>query len=85
MTFLNNSTDKYMQRLGLAIGIATLNLMLCMPSHAQTHKHEHSHNVLGNATDQSGSAKSTLVFTEKTWAQLLKDGPKPAAYLFTTT
>lgn len=85
MTFLNNSTDKLVQGLGLVIGFAALNLMLCMPVHAQNHKHEHSHKALGKAADQSGSVKSTLVFTEKTWAQLLKDGPKPVAYLFTTT
>ncbi len=85
MTFLNNLTDKPMQRVGMVIGIAALNLMLCMPVHAQNHKHEHSHHAPSTGVDKSGSVKSTLVFTEKTWSQLLKEGPKPAAYLFTTT
>jgi hypothetical protein len=85
MTFLSNPNGRSMSLMSVLMAMAVLHLMVCMPLHAQTYKHEHSHSAGGTHAGKVGSANSTTVFTEKTWAQLLKDGPKPAAYLFTTT
>ena len=56
---------------------------------AQDHKHDPKHDLKHNTVNgQSFSARklsSTETFHEKSWAQLLKSGPRPAAYLFTTT
>ena len=85
MTLLNNLTFHPTRFVGLFIGVSVINVMLCMPLHAQTHKHQHDHHSAGTQGAKVGTANSTQLFTEKTWAQLLKEGPKPAAYLFTTT
>jgi thiol-disulfide isomerase/thioredoxin len=52
---------------------------------AQDHKHEHKHSVGSSQSLASRTLSSTQAFHEKSWAKLLKDGPRPAAYLFTTT
>ena len=52
---------------------------------AQDHKHEHKHSAGSSQSLASRTLSSTQAFHEKSWAQLLKDGPRPAAYLFTTT
>jgi len=47
---------------------------------AQTHQHAHTHRE-GKAPTQ----RTVLSFDEKTWAHALQHGPRPAAYLFTTS
>ena len=47
---------------------------------AQTHQHEHPH---GEA--KAPSKRTVLPFDEKTWVHALQHGPRPAAYLFTTS
>jgi thiol-disulfide isomerase/thioredoxin len=47
---------------------------------AQNAHTDHSHHGAAGRT-----AKSPLNFDEKSWAKLVKQGPRPAAYLFTTT
>jgi hypothetical protein len=47
---------------------------------AQTHQHAHTHRE-GKAPTQ----RTVLPFDEKTWAHALQHGPRPAAYLFTTS
>ena len=47
---------------------------------AQTHKHAHPH---GEA--KAPSKRTVLPFDEKTWVHALQHGPRPAAYLFTTS
>ena len=62
-----------------------LSLLIGQTLQAQDHKHDPKHST---GTSQNASPRmlsSTQTFHEKTWAQLLKDGPRPAAYLFTTT
>lgn len=44
--------------------------------------------VSAHATEQHGGTSRTLAvkpFTDGTWATLLRSGPRPAAYMFTTT
>ena len=43
----------------------------------------HAHHGAQHKT--GATARSVLPFDEKTWAQLLAQGPRPAAYLFTTS
>ena len=47
---------------------------------AQTHQHAHPH---GEA--KAPSKRTVLPFDEKTWVHALQHGPRPAAYLFTTS
>ena len=93
MTFLNNhSSDmcvsqfKKLLKLKCLSWLAVLLSMFMGPTlQAQDHKHEHKHSA---GTTQSAPARtlsSTQAFNEKSWDQLLKNGPRPAAYLFTTT
>ncbi len=50
---------------------------------AQTHQPGHpAHHA---AQQAAPAGRSTLPFDEKTWAHLLQHGPRPAAYLFTTS
>ena len=46
--------------------------------HTQTHTHSHAYPIAMTARD-------VLPFDETTWTQLLQKGPRPAAYLFTTS
>ena len=41
--------------------------------------------LFGTPMASAQSVKTPLRFDETTWAQLLKTGPRPAAYLFTTS
>ena len=47
---------------------------------AQTHLHAHP-----QGQSKSSTQRSVLPFDEKTWAHALHHGPRPAAYLFTTS
>ena len=47
---------------------------------AQTHQHPHPHHEAKVSTQ-----RTVLPFDEKTWAHALQHGPRPAAYLFTTS
>ena len=47
---------------------------------AQTHQHPHPHHEAKVSTP-----RTVLPFDEKTWAHALQHGPRPAAYLFTTS
>ena len=47
---------------------------------AQTHQHAHTHREAKAPTQ-----RTVLPFDEKTWAHALQHGPRPAAYLFTTS
>ena len=53
--------------------------------HKAEHKHEHKQSAGTTQTVPARTLSTTQAFHEKSWAQLLKNGPKPAAYLFTTT
>lgn len=47
---------------------------------AQTHQHPHPHHEAKVSTQ-----RTVLPFDEKTWTHALQHGPRPAAYLFTTS
>jgi hypothetical protein len=47
---------------------------------AQAHQHPHPHHEAKVSTQ-----RTVLPFDEKTWAHALQHGPRPAAYLFTTS
>jgi hypothetical protein len=47
---------------------------------AQTHQHAHS-----QGQSKASTQRTVLPFDEKTWAHALHHGPRPAAYLFTTS
>lgn len=47
---------------------------------AQAHQHPHPHHEAKVSTQ-----RTVLQFDEKTWAHALQHGPRPAAYLFTTS
>jgi hypothetical protein len=52
---------------------------------AQTSANTSAHSHHGAQHKASATARSVLPFDEKTWVQLLAQGPRPAAYLFTTS
>jgi len=52
---------------------------------AQTSANTSAHAHHGAQHKASATARSVLPFDEKTWVQLLAQGPRPAAYLFTTS
>jgi hypothetical protein len=52
---------------------------------AQTSANTSAHAHHGAQHKASATARSVSPFDEKTWAQLLAQGPRPAAYLFTTS
>jgi thiol-disulfide isomerase/thioredoxin len=89
MTFLNNHLAKTRkshvklrpQLKGFSFLAVLMSLFIGQTLQAQDHKH--SAGITQNVPARA--LGSTLAFHEKSWAQLLKDGPKPAAYLFTTT
>jgi hypothetical protein len=89
MTFLNKHlADACKSQIKMRLKLKSLSFLAVLMSlflghalQAQDHKHR-------TGTTQSVPARtlsSTQAFHEKSWAQLVKDGPKPAAYLFTTT
>ncbi len=47
---------------------------------AQTHQHSHT-----QGQSKASTPRTVLPFDEKTWAHALQHGPRPAAYLFTTS
>jgi hypothetical protein len=47
---------------------------------AQTHQHAHP-----QGQSKASTQRTVLPFDEKTWAHALQHGPRPAAYLFTTS
>ncbi len=47
---------------------------------AQTHQHAHP-----QGQSKASTPRTVLPFDEKTWAHALQHGPRPAAYLFTTS
>lgn len=62
---------------GLATAFA-LNVQAHAPAQGHAHAHAHTHSA-------AMAARDVLPFDEGTWAQLLQKGPRPAAYLFTTS
>lgn len=50
------------------------------PTWAQTHQHAHPPGQANAPTP-----RTVLPFDQKTWAHALRHGPRPAAYLFTTS
>ena len=63
----------------LALCAATLCLSASVTgAQAQQHAHAHGHST-------PSAPRTVLPFDEKTWAQVLQHGPRPAAYLFTTS
>ena len=73
----------------LASLAVTLPMLLGQALHAQDHKHSDSAQKHQHQKQHQNQASRTLstthAFHEKSWPQLLKEGPRPAAYLFTTT
>jgi hypothetical protein len=64
-----------------ALAICTVVLGLSVSAAwAQAHPHAHSQ---GHA--KATAQRTVLPFDEKTWAHALQHGPRPAAYLFTTS
>ena len=57
--------------------------VLAQTPHAAPPASAHAHH--GAQHNASTVTRSVLPFDEKTWAQLLSQGPRPAAYLFTTS
>ncbi len=47
---------------------------------AQTHQHAHP-----QGQSKASTPRTVVPFDEKTWAHALQHGPRPAAYLFTTS
>jgi hypothetical protein len=71
-----------MGRLSAGLATCTLALALVAPAvlaQGQSHTAGHSH------SNRAQAAGTVLPFDEKTWAQLLQHGPRPAAYVFTTS
>jgi thiol-disulfide isomerase/thioredoxin len=69
----------------LASLAVTLPMLLSQALHAQDHKHSDSTQKHQHQKQASRTLSTTHAFHEKSWPQLLKEGPRPAAYLFTTT
>ena len=65
----------------LAICTAALGLSTSA-AWAQAHHHAHPQ---GLAKAAASAQRTVLPFDEKTWAHALQHGPRPAAYLFTTS
>lgn len=63
----------------------TLPMLLGQTLHAQDHKHSDSAQKHQHHKQASRTLSTTHAFHEKSWPQFLKEGPRPAAYLFTTT
>ena len=63
----------------LAICSAALGLSAAADG-AQTHPHSHP-----QGQSKASTPRTVLPFDEKTWAHALQHGPRPAAYLFTTS
>ena len=77
-----NSIFKSTARLSAALASCTLALALATPGVlAQAHPHGGAH----SPSSPAQAAGTVLPFDEKTWAQLLQHGPRPAAYVFTTS
>jgi len=93
MTFLNDHQinrlmSQFKRRLkfkNFSFLAVLLSFFLGQTLQAQDHKHEHKHSAGPTQSAPARTLSSTQAFDEKSWAQLLKNGPKPAAYLFTTT
>ncbi len=93
MTFLNNhqidmlmfQSKRRLKFKNFSCLVVVLSFFLGPTLQAQDHKHEHKQSAGTTQTVPARTLSSTQAFHEKSWAQLLKDGPKPAAYLFTTT
>ena len=56
------------------VAVATLAALFCMPNSAFPHVHR-----------AQAAIKTVANFDATTWAPLLKSGPRPAAYVFTTS
>jgi thiol-disulfide isomerase/thioredoxin len=97
MTFLNNHSEamsmSQLKRFLLFKNhfcfAVLLSLFMVQNLQAQDHKHDSKHSTGGGSGNgqhmSTRTLSSTQAFDEKTWALLLKTGPRPAAYLFTTT
>lgn len=69
-------------RLNAGLATCTLALALAAPAvlaQGQPHTAGHSH------SSRSQASGTVLPFDEKTWAHLMQHGPRPAAYVFTTS
>jgi thiol-disulfide isomerase/thioredoxin len=69
----------------LASLAVTLPMLLGQTLHAQDHKHSDSAQKHQHHKQASRTLSTTHAFHEKSWQQFMKEGPRPAAYLFTTT
>jgi hypothetical protein len=77
-----NSIFKSTGRLCAGLAICTLALALAAPPGlAQGHPHAGAH----SHSSRAQAAGTVLPFDDKTWAHLLQHGPRPAAYVFTTS
>jgi len=77
-----NSVFKSTGRLSAGLAPCTLALALAAPAvlaQGQPHTPVHSH------SSQAQAVGTVLPFDEKTWAHLMQHGPRPAAYVFTTS
>ena len=89
MTFLNDhQIDILMSQFKLRLKfknfsclVFLLSIFLGQTLQAQDHKHEHKHSAGPTQSAPARTLNSTQAFNEKSWAQLLKNGPRPAAYL----
>ena len=68
-----------------AAAFAFFGACLAWQAMAQTSANTSAHSHHGAQHKASATARSVLPFDEKTWAQLLTQGPRPSAYLFTTS
>jgi hypothetical protein len=67
----------------LLAGLGCASQALAQTPHAASLASAHAHH--GAQYNASAVTRNVLPFDEKTWAQLLSQGPRPAAYLFTTS
>jgi len=63
-----------------ALGLSALAAWAQAPHHAQHHAHPQ-----GQAKAAAPAQRTVLPFDETSWAHALQHGPRPAAYLFTTS
>ena len=63
-----------------ALGLSALAAWAQAPHHAHHHAHPQGH-----AKAAAPAQRTVLPFDETSWAHALQHGPRPAAYLFTTS
>ena len=72
--------------LSWALAWSALTICLASPGMAATSAEPHKHgSATAVAAPASDASQSIQPFDEKTWPAILRTGPRPAAYLFTTS